>query len=111
MPYQLPADCLNEIFEQLEEDKITLRSCLLANHLCCQVAIRILWRNIWNYCFSEEKLVTDETVINLLLMIPKTALLMNNRNEWYNFLAQNIKKSRVQLVTSRLLELLAELEH
>src|SRR5436190_23330307 len=48
MPCQLPADCLNEIFEYLEEDKITLRSCLLVNRLWCRVTIRILWRNIWS---------------------------------------------------------------
>ena len=46
---QLPADCLNEIFEYLENDKITLRSCLLVNRLWCEVAVRILWRNTWNY--------------------------------------------------------------
>src|SRR4051795_12667553 len=46
---KLPADCLNEIFEYLEEDKVTLRSCLLVNRLWCEVSVRILWRNIRNY--------------------------------------------------------------
>src|SRR6266540_7465340 len=46
--HQLPADCLNEIFEYLE-DKTDLRSCLLVNHLWCEVSVRILWRNIQNY--------------------------------------------------------------
>src|SRR3954447_25748059 len=46
---QLPADCLNEIFEYLEEDKATLRSCLLVNRLWCEVSVRILWRSIRNY--------------------------------------------------------------
>src|SRR3954468_3140865 len=45
----LPADCLNEIFEYLEEDKFTLRSCLLVNRLWCEVSVRILWRRIRNY--------------------------------------------------------------
>src|SRR3954447_14501404 len=45
----LPADCLNEIFEYLEEDEFTLYSCLLVNRLWCQVSVRILWRNIRNY--------------------------------------------------------------
>ena len=44
---QLPADCLNEIFEYLEKDKFTLHSCLLVNHLWCEVSVRILWRNIF----------------------------------------------------------------
>ena len=47
---QLPADCLNEIFEYLENEKYTLRSCLLVNRLWCEVAVRILWRSVWNYC-------------------------------------------------------------
>src|SRR5947199_4685214 len=56
---QLPADCLNEIFEYLEEDKFTLRSCLLVNRLWCEVSVRILWRKIRNYntliaCLSNE---------------------------------------------------------
>src|ERR1043165_6462921 len=46
---QLPTDCLNEIFEYLEEDKVTLHSCLLVNRLWCEVSVIILWRNIRNY--------------------------------------------------------------
>src|SRR3954471_21106200 len=46
---QLPVDCLNEIFQCLEEDKITLRSCLLVNRLWCEVSVRILWTSVWNY--------------------------------------------------------------
>src|SRR6059058_5009720 len=49
MPRQLPADCLNEIFEYLEQDRVTLCSCLLVNRLWCEVSVRILWRNIRNY--------------------------------------------------------------
>src|SRR5256886_10092881 len=46
---QLPSDCLNEIFEYLKDDKVTLRSCLLVNRLWCEVSVRILWRSIRNY--------------------------------------------------------------
>ena len=46
---QLPADCLNEIFECLEEDKSTLHSCLLVNRLWCEVSVRILWKSVLNY--------------------------------------------------------------
>src|ERR1700761_6890429 len=52
MSCQLPVDCLNEIFEHLEDDKITLRSCLLVNRLWCEVAVRILWRDIWSFQYS-----------------------------------------------------------
>src|SRR6266536_4193158 len=46
---QLLADCLNEIFEYLKHDKVSLYSCLLVNRLWCEVSVRILWRSIWNY--------------------------------------------------------------
>src|ERR1043165_5463975 len=49
MSYQLSADCLNEIFECLEKDKVTLHSCLLVNRIWCEVSVRILWKSIWNY--------------------------------------------------------------
>ncbi|RIA85048.1 hypothetical protein C1645_831368 [Glomus cerebriforme] len=52
-------DCINEILEYLEEDKITLQSCLLINRLWCEVTVRILWRKIRNYdtlidCLPKE---------------------------------------------------------
>src|SRR5436853_6759064 len=50
----LPADCLNEIFENLEEDKITLHSCLLVNRLWCEISVRILWRDVWKYTVYWE---------------------------------------------------------
>src|ERR1051325_6137790 len=49
MSPQLPSECLNEIFEHLENDKVTLHSCLLVNRLWCKVAVRNLWKNVWNY--------------------------------------------------------------
>src|SRR5688572_30619965 len=49
MAYELLVDCLNEILEYLEDDKPSLHSCLLVNRLWCKVAVRILWRNVWNY--------------------------------------------------------------
>src|ERR1044072_8925849 len=46
---QLPADCLNEIFEYSEDDAVNLRSFLLVNRLWCEVSVRILWKSIRNY--------------------------------------------------------------
>ncbi|RIA89789.1 hypothetical protein C1645_824318 [Glomus cerebriforme] len=50
---QLFADCLNEILEYLEGDMITLYSCLLVNHLWCEISVRIFWRNSWDYNYSN----------------------------------------------------------
>ena len=66
--FQLPADCLAEIFEYFEYDNNTLRSCLLVNRLWCELSVRILWRNDsnWNYvtlisCLpNESKKILDE---------------------------------------------------
>jgi hypothetical protein len=49
MTYQIPTDCLNEIMECLEEDIPTLHSCLLVDRLWCEISVRILWRNVWNF--------------------------------------------------------------
>jgi hypothetical protein len=49
MSIQLPVDCLNEIFEYLEDDEITLYSCLLVNRLYCEIAVEILWRDILDF--------------------------------------------------------------
>ena len=38
---KLPVDCLNEIFEYLEDDADTLRSCLLVNRLWCETSVGI----------------------------------------------------------------------
>src|SRR6185437_517901 len=46
---QLITDCLEEIFEHLDYDGITLYSCLLVNRLWCKITVRIFWRNIRNY--------------------------------------------------------------
>ena len=66
MSCQLPADCLNDIFEFLRKDKVTLHSCLLVNRLWCEVSVRILWRNIWN--FDDPSIYN--TLISCLLHLP-----------------------------------------
>src|SRR6266498_254189 len=71
---QLPDDCLNEIFEYLEYDKITLYSCLLVNRLWCKISVRILWRNIRNYntlitCLPNE---SKEILFKNKIIFPNT---------------------------------------
>jgi len=50
---QLTSDCLNEIFEYLEDDRFTLYSCILVNRLWCESSVRIFWRDLWNYNTSN----------------------------------------------------------
>ncbi|UZO20184.1 uncharacterized protein OCT59_011440 [Rhizophagus irregularis] len=80
MAYQLHADCLNEIFEYLEEDKITLYSCLLVNYFWSEISVRILWRNIWNFKNSityKHQLKILGTLIACLSNISKDLLIKN----------------------------------
>ena len=56
---QLTTDCLEEIFEYLENDTFTLYSCLLVNRIWCNISVRILWRIIRDYnvlitCVPDE---------------------------------------------------------
>ena len=44
MTRQLPAYCLYDVFEYLEE-----HSCLLVNRLWCEVSVRMLWRDVYKY--------------------------------------------------------------
>ena len=78
MAYQLPVDCLNEIFEYLEEDKPSLHSCLLVNRLWCKISVRILWRNIWN---SSHILRNRRLLSTLIACLPNESkeILYNNK--------------------------------
>src|SRR5436190_1979671 len=74
---QLHTDCLYKIFEDLEDDKVTLRSCLLVNRLWCEVSVRILWREIRNYntliaCLPNEskEILSKNGIITSTLAAP-----------------------------------------
>src|SRR5205823_2710503 len=56
---QLPSDCLNGIFEYLEDDRVSLHSCLLVNRLWCEVSVRILWRSVWYYSYRAYNTLTS----------------------------------------------------
>ncbi|GBB98650.1 hypothetical protein RclHR1_03290008 [Rhizophagus clarus] len=67
MTCQLLADCLDEIFEYLEEDRLTLHSCLLVNRLWCKLTVRILWRNIWNFKSKICQLKAASSILSTLI--------------------------------------------
>src|SRR5581483_821639 len=85
MAYLLPADCLNEIFENLEEDKITLHSCLLVNRLWCEVSVRILWKYIWNFIYStpygHKRRVESAVLSTLIACLPSESKELLCKNE------------------------------
>ncbi|CAG8432723.1 7050_t:CDS:1 [Diversispora eburnea] len=54
MSFYLPSDCLEEIFEYLDNDVQSLHSSVLVNRLWCKTAIRFLWRNPWKHLAKFE---------------------------------------------------------
>ncbi|RIA90187.1 hypothetical protein C1645_876264 [Glomus cerebriforme] len=82
MPCQLPADCLNEIFEYLEEDKPTLYSCLLVNRFWCKISIRILWRDIWDRIAHHYEMGEVSIILGTLVAcLPNESKELLFRNE------------------------------
>jgi hypothetical protein len=84
MPYQLPADCYNEIIEYLEDDKHTLHSCLLVDRLWCEISVKILWKNIWNFKSFYQKRplrVTSSILSTLIACLPNESKELLYKNE------------------------------
>src|SRR5436305_14092701 len=83
MSCSLPADCLNGVFENLKDDKITLHSCLLVNRLWCKISIRILWRDIWsfNYPYYRRYEVTSAMLSTLISCLPNESKELLHKNE------------------------------
>src|ERR1041384_7066785 len=99
---QLPADCLNEIFEYFDKDKLTLHSCLLVNRLWCEVSVRILWKSkiitsistskppLFNYVAFIRNLEIDNIIKNTLKNYQSTT--PQNLNYKKYIIAQEIYK-------------------
>src|ERR1043165_2807449 len=73
MPCPLPADCLVEVFENLE-DKITLHSYLLVCRSWCEISVRTLWKDIWDF----KDIITHRSSAILSILI---ACLPNDSKE------------------------------
>src|SRR3954451_19605167 len=74
-------DCLNEVFENLEDDKFTLHSCLLVNRLWCKISVRILWRDILN--FKDSLNDKHRSKVRLSILSTLFACLPNGSKEFY----------------------------
>src|ERR1043165_7625583 len=77
MSCSLPADCLNEIFEYLDDDKSTLHSCLLVNRFWCEISVRILWKDIWNL----DSIARHEIFRTLFACLPNDSKELLRKNE------------------------------
>ncbi|RGB27139.1 hypothetical protein C1646_769520 [Rhizophagus diaphanus] len=102
---QLLADCLNDIFEFLD-DTFTLHSCILVNRLWCEVSVRIAWRNseiviltpttrfpTFNYASFCKVLSIREIYYYLeLLLRNQKSISSQNLNVSINIIAEEILK-------------------
>ncbi|GES81137.1 hypothetical protein GLOIN_2v1876960 [Rhizophagus clarus] len=78
MPYQLPADCLDEIFDYLEEEKFSLHSCLLVNRFWCVISVRILWKNVLG---SNQFNLPPKILDTLISCLPNVSKELLHKNE------------------------------
>jgi hypothetical protein len=83
MPHSLPADCLVEVFENLENDKSTLHSCLLVNRLWCTSSVKILWRYICS--FKRQFKVTLAILRILIACLPNESKELLHKNPNFHF--------------------------
>ncbi|PKY32839.1 hypothetical protein RhiirB3_451296 [Rhizophagus irregularis] len=67
MPCQILVDCLYEILEFLEEDKVTLHSCLLVNRLWCEISVRILWRDVLSFKYASFQSEASSQILRTLI--------------------------------------------
>src|SRR3954469_74320 len=80
----LPTECLSEVFENLEDDKITLNSCLLVSRLCCKISVRILWRNIWSVIYSatcHQLKISSAILSTLISCLPNESKELLHKNK------------------------------
>ena len=84
---QLPSDCLNDIFEYLEDDKVTLYSCILVNRLWCKVSVRILWRS--------DRVYNNRTYYTLISCLPNESKEILSKNGIVHYFNPNVKASNI----------------
>src|SRR5438034_331088 len=63
---KLNRDVIYLIFQNLQNEKNTLYSCLLVNKTCCEIIIPILWKNPWKYLKKGNKKLLLKIIISHL---------------------------------------------
>jgi hypothetical protein len=66
------------IFEQLQDDRNTLCSCLLVNKTWCEIIIPILWRNPWKFLNKNNERLLLRVIISHLSDVSKEKIGKNN---------------------------------
>jgi hypothetical protein len=64
--FKLYKDVLYLMFQELQDDKQTLYSCLLVDKTWCETVVPILWNNPWKFLKDAGELRKGELLINLI---------------------------------------------
>jgi hypothetical protein len=80
--FNLNGDVLYLIFEELRNDKRTLRSCISVNKTWCEIIVPILWKNPWKYLEREN----EKLLLNVIISHSLNKKLINNLTQRYKFL-------------------------
>jgi hypothetical protein len=67
----VPLDCLQEIFQYLENDMKSLYRCMLVNRTWCRINIALLWRRPFEY--SETTRKYPELIRTYITCLPKSS--------------------------------------
>src|SRR5436189_2377655 len=90
---KLNKDCLFMIFNELENDKSALYSCLLVNREWCEDIVPVLWKHPWKLIIPKDHLYHNITIRERLLL---NTILLHLWDESQNIL----KEQRIKLFTT-----------
>ncbi|RIA93858.1 hypothetical protein C1645_803827 [Glomus cerebriforme] len=69
----VPLDCLQEIFQYLENDMKTLYSCMLVNRTWCRINIALLWRRPFEHSGPKSTRRYSELIRTYITCLPKSS--------------------------------------
>src|SRR4051812_13060810 len=67
----VPLDCLQEIFQYLENDMTSLYRCTLVNRTWCRINIALLWRRPFEYSGSKSTRRYSELIRTYIACLSK----------------------------------------
>ena len=83
---QLTTDCLNYIFEYLEDDKDTLYSCILVNRLWCEISVRFFWSDSSHYNTSNFRTLISCLPNESKEMLSKNGIIISTQHQNFQYL-------------------------
>src|SRR5579862_8631603 len=96
---RLNIDILYLIFEELQDDKNTLFSCILVNKTWCEITIPILWKNPWKSLKNKkEKLLLNVIISHLKKKLRGRELSYQKLSFDYISFCRHLNFSKIQII-------------